>query len=121
LRDDPIDWNLVLYFVLGTLIFYACSAPIAYLFASGILPETDTGSDFFRMIYYRLYVNTTYVSVGIFVFWIIMYIVGFAFVSVVNLQNVRPNPFISNNGTYKDIKFAVLLAGLLFVLSGMVT
>jgi hypothetical protein len=28
-QDDPIDWNLVLYFILGTVAFYALSYPVA--------------------------------------------------------------------------------------------
>ena len=85
LRDDPIDWNLVLYFILGTIGFYALSGPITYLFAMDLFPNTDTGSDYFKSLYYRFYVNTTYISFGIFIFFIVMYCIGFAFVEVVNL------------------------------------
>ena len=43
LRDDPIDWNLVKYFILGTLIYYAACGPFAYFFSLDLFPQTDTG------------------------------------------------------------------------------
>ena len=50
-----------------------------------------------------------------------MYAIGFSFVVVVNLQNTRANPFMGKDGTYKDIKWAVTIAALMYVLAGMVT
>jgi hypothetical protein len=47
--------------------------------------------------------------------------IGFAFVEVVNLRNERGNPFISKDGSYKDIKWAIIIAGIIFAFSGMVT
>lgn len=88
LRDDPdppTDWNTILYFILGTIGFYLLSGPITYLFSMEIWPNTDTGSADFKSVYYRYYVNTTYISFGVFLFFIVMYCVGFAFVEVVNL------------------------------------
>jgi hypothetical protein len=41
-QDDPIDWNLVLYFILGTVAFYTLSYPIAKFFASGYLSDYNT-------------------------------------------------------------------------------
>ncbi len=73
------------------------------------------------MLYFRSWVNTTYVSFGIFLFFIGMYIIGFSFVEVVNLQNYRGDPFMSRDGSYKDIKTQLLMAVLMFGLSGMVT
>jgi len=61
------------------------------------------------------------VSFGIFLFFIGMYIIGFTFVEVVNLQNYRGDPFMSRDGSYKDIKSQVLMAVLMFALAGMVT
>ena len=43
LKDDPIDWNLVMYFLLGTLIYYAACGPLAYFFSLDLFPQTDTG------------------------------------------------------------------------------
>jgi hypothetical protein len=121
LRDDPIDWNTIAYFVLGTIGFYLLSGPITYLFAMDIWPNTDTASADFQSLYYRYYVNTTYISFGVFLFFIVMYVVGFAFVNVVNLQNYRKDPFISRDGTYKDIKQQLWMAALMFAFAGMVT
>jgi hypothetical protein len=50
-----------------------------------------------------------------------MYAVGFAFVEVVNLTNERGNPFIGKDGTYKDIKWAVMIAALMYAFAGVVT
>jgi hypothetical protein len=121
LKDDPTDWSTVLYFILGTIGFYLLSGPITYLFAMDIWPSTDTGSEDFKSLYYRYYVNTTYISFGVFLFFIVMYCVGFAFVEVVNLQNYRGDPFMSRDGTYKDIKQQLWMAALMFAFSGMVT
>jgi hypothetical protein len=66
-------------------------------------------------------VNTTYFSVGEALFFVIMYAIGFTFVSVVNLQNQRANPFIGKDGTYKDIKWTVVIAAMMYVLAGTVT
>lgn len=87
-RDDPINPWLVLYFLLGTIIFYLASGPLAYFFASSTseyLPNYNTGSSTFTSLYYRYTVNTTYFSVGVAVFFVVMYAIGFAFVEVVNL------------------------------------
>lgn len=66
-------------------------------------------------------VNTTYVSLGSAFFFVCMYVIGFTFVSVVNLQNQRANPFIGKDGTYKDIKWAVIIACMMYCLAGIVT
>lgn len=65
--------------------------------------------------------NTTYVSIGSMVFYLVMNGVGFAFVEIVNLRNERGNPFIGRDGTYKDIKWALIIAGIIFAFSGVVT
>ena len=44
LRDDPTDWNAIIYFILGTIGFYLVSGPVTYLFAMDIWPNTDTAS-----------------------------------------------------------------------------
>lgn len=121
LRDDPIDWSLVLYFVIGTALYYVACGPVAYFFATDAFPQTDTESESFKVFYYRYWVNTTYISFGIFLFFIAMYIIGFTFVEVVNLQNYRKDPFMGRDGTYKDFKSQVLMAVLMFALAGMVT
>jgi hypothetical protein len=125
LRDDPpdppADWNTILYFILGTIGFYLLSGPITYFFSMEFWPNTDTESEDFRSLYYRYYVNTTYISFGAFLFFIVMYCVGFAFVEVVNLQNYRGDPFMSRDGSYKDIKQQLWMAALMFACAGMVT
>lgn len=122
LRDDPINWWLVAYFIVGTLLFYAASSPVAYYFTStDTLPDYNTQSPFFTSIYYRYLVNTTYLSIGQAAFYLVMAAVGFAFVEVVNLTNSRGNPFIGKDGTYKDIKWALIIASIMFAFSGVVT
>ena len=78
-------------------------------------------SALFTSVYYRYMVNTSYISFGVFAFFLVMYAVGFTFVEIVNLQNERSNPFIGKDGTYKDIKWAVTIAAMMFAFSGMVT
>lgn len=46
LKDDPIDWNLLLYFLLGTVVYYVACGPFTYLFSQEIFPSTDTGTAF---------------------------------------------------------------------------
>ena len=75
----------------------------------------------FVTVYYRFFVNTMYLSVGNLVFFIFIYAVGFAFVEVVNLQNERGNPFIGRDGTYKDIKWNIAIAFIMYMFAGMVT
>lgn len=43
-QDDPIDWNLVLYFLVGTVAFYGLSYPVAWFFASGYLSDYNTSN-----------------------------------------------------------------------------
>ncbi len=50
-----------------------------------------------------------------------MYIIGFTFVEVVNLQNYRNDPFMGRDGSYKDIKGHLIMAALMFAVAGMVT
>lgn len=75
----------------------------------------------FQDLYFRYTFNTTMIPLGSMFYFLIMYGVGFAFVEVVNLQNERGNPFIGKNGTYKDITWALIIAGIMFIFSGMVT
>ena len=44
MRDDPIDWMLVLYFIVGTIVYYVLCGPVVYLFnqSSAYLPQYDT-------------------------------------------------------------------------------
>ena len=49
-----------------------------------------------------------------------MWVVGFTFIEVVNLQNKRGNPFLGADGTYGTIKKAIIFSVLFFFLSGIV-
>ena len=60
-----------------------------------MLPNYDTNSTFYKNFYYRgSSFDTEYISLGKFVYYSIMNVVGFTFVNIVNLQNVRKNPFL---------------------------
>ncbi len=54
LKDDPIDWNLVYYFVMGTIIYYAACGPVAYFFSLDIFPQSDTGNKNIILILFRI-------------------------------------------------------------------
>jgi len=71
-------------------------------------------------MYYRYYVNTSYFPFAQLFFYVCMFAIGFSFVVVVNLGNNRPNPFMSSNGTYKDIKWTMVYAFAFFLASGIV-
>lgn len=49
-----------------------------------------------------------------------MWIVGFTFVEVVNLQNERKNPFKGKDGTYKDITLTAVFSLVFFFICGIV-
>ena len=53
-------------------------------------------------------------------FFVIAWIVGFAFINVVNLVNERKNPFKSGDGSFKDIKRTIMYAPIFFFASGLV-
>lgn len=46
MKEDPIDWKLVLYYIVGTIVYYVLSGPIVYFFSSTsameYLPQVDT-------------------------------------------------------------------------------
>ncbi len=56
LKDDPTNWKLVLYFVLGTLVYYVLSAPI--VLTVNYFKDWNSKSVIFDEIYYRYYVHT---------------------------------------------------------------
>ena len=61
-KDDPIDWCLVLYFVVGTVAFYALSYPIAY-FIHSVAGDWNTHLQLLDSAYYRYFVHTQYLPV----------------------------------------------------------
>lgn len=72
-------------------------------------------------LYYRLYVNTTYLSWASLFYFITMFVTGFTFVVVVTLvKDHRKDPFTGKDGTHKDIVKAVILAAIIFFASGFV-
>ena len=50
----------------------------------------------------------------------VMWIVGFTFISLVNLKNRNGNPFKDSEGTYIDITKTFAFSILFFALSGIV-
>ena len=82
------------------------------------VPDLDTGSQLFEQWYYRYTVNTTWLPLSQFVAFYALAVYGWAFINLVNCQ--RKNPFTSGNAHYKDIKIMLLVAPLIFFISGLV-
>lgn len=106
------------YCILGTLIYYILSAIPAILCL--YIPDYDTKSNSFAQFYYRgdtFY--TTVIPVSTYVYYLIMNIIGTTFINVVNLQNVRKNPFLDTYYTYDSLKKTIFIAcpSLFFVTS----
>ena len=64
LKDTPVDPKLILYYIFGTVIYICLSYPIAYFASSDYFSLFNTESEIFTSIYYRYYVNTTYIPYG---------------------------------------------------------
>jgi|APCry1669189768_1035252.scaffolds.fasta_scaffold80922_1 hypothetical protein len=53
---------------------------------------------------------TTVIPVSQYVYYLIMNIIGTTFINVVNLQNVRKNPFLDTYYTYDSLKKTIFIA-----------
>lgn len=118
MKEDPTDWKLIFYFIAGTVLYYLGSAPIAYIVNS--VENYNTESPLFNHLFYRYYVNTMYFPLAQLIFYVSMMMIGFSFVVVVNLQNQRASPFMSRDGSFKDIKWTFFYAFVFFFASGLV-
>jgi len=106
----------VTFCVVGTF-FFTFFSPIFESWAAYV-PDIDTNSKMFESWYYRYSVNTTYFPLSQFVAFMGLSVYGWAFINLINCQ--RKNPFTSGNNTYKDIKILLIVAPIIFLLSGVV-
>lgn len=83
-----------------------------------VIPNFDTGSTFFEQWYFRDMVNTTWFPLAQAILYLIMIILGWAFINVVNMK--RSNPFTSGNLTYGSFVIMLKITPLFFMLSGIV-
>ena len=84
--------SYTVYCIVGTLVYYFLSSILAYVFLYA--GEIDTKSEWYGAWYFRggSIFNSEYLSIGKFGYYLIMNLVGFTFVNIVTLQNVRHNP-----------------------------
>ncbi|CDW87216.1 UNKNOWN [Stylonychia lemnae] len=109
----------ILYFSFGSaLYFYLCS-PIAH-FVSKHFTTINTGVNFIDNIYYRYYVHTKFLPLQQWAYYSIMLATGFMFINLVNLKNIRGNPFLGFNNSYYHFKYTIFLSFALFLTSGIV-
>ena len=106
------------YYVVGYIWYVIALLPFAYIIT--FIEEFDTGSAAYQRFYERETYYTTYFSPGKLIYWLCLAVVGFTFVVVVNLGNVRKNPFTSMNGSYKDVKALIPISFSLFMISAIV-
>ena len=106
--------------LVGTIVFYLLSAVPCYL--SLFIPEYDTSSKVFMMIFYRGDTFfTSYFPWGSVAYFYVMMIVGFLFVNIVNLQNVRKDPTLDNHMERHSFWATVTIFGpILAITSGMI-
>jgi hypothetical protein len=114
LRED----NPVSYYVKGYLYYVIAMIPLTY--AMTFVPEFDTHSEWYTRFYERDTYYTSFFSPGKFLFWLLLAAIGFTFVVVVNLDNTRGDPFMSRDGSHKDIKILIPLAVLLYFISSII-
>jgi len=112
-RDKPVS-----YFVFGYFAYVLALLPVTYLLT--YIDEINTGSELFAKIYERNTFYTSYFSPMKLILWMGLAIVGFTFVGVVNLQNERRNPFMSRDGSYKDIKKLIPIAFVIYFVAAIV-
>ena len=106
------------YCIKGTAIYFALSSVFAYTFL--YIGSYDTDSQFIENWYFRgenVY-NSIYLSGSKFVYYWFMNLVGYTFVNIVNLQNVRKCPILDQHMSPKSFyKTALVVAPALFFIS----
>ena len=109
--------SYALWCIVGTLLFYFATAFICFLCL--FIPTYDTKSPFVRTFYFRegTY-DSSQISLGKFVYYLLMNIVGSLYVTVVSLRNERASPFQDQHKSYDSFKWTVLVVSpVLFLLS----
>jgi hypothetical protein len=108
----------VIWCLTGTFIYFALSSLIALACLN--LGSIDIQSKLFSLVYYRgdhVY-NSEFFNFGKFLYFWVMMLVGYTFVNVVTLENVRGNPTFDNHMNSKSFKkVAIFLIPFLFVMS----
>ena len=102
--------------VVGTFI-YAFFSPVWESWAAYI-PDIDTKSSLFESWYFRETVNTTYFPLSQLFAYMGLSITGWTFINLVTLQ--KKNPFTSGNNHYKDFKILLIMAPIIFLMSGAI-
>jgi hypothetical protein len=83
-----------------------------------LIPDFDLGWDFYKNVYFREWVNTTWFPLGNLIAFFAITILGWAFINLITLG--KSDPFIDGNDSYTGIKIASIAAPVVFFISGIV-
>lgn len=109
-----------LWYVGGYLVHVIVFIPIVILTA--LIPEINTNSTFYLHAFERSNFFTMYFSFGKLLLWMIMWISGFSYVTMVTLKfEGRSHPFRSRDGSHFDILLLLVVAPLLFFASPIIS
>ena len=106
------------YYIFGYFIYVLILMPFAY--AVTYIDDIDTHNQYYEDFYDRTTYYSIYFSPAKFIYWLLLAIIGFTFVVVVNLDNKRSDPFMSRDGSHKDIKKLIPVAFVLYFCSSLV-
>jgi len=108
------------YCLTGTAIYFVISAVILKIITAIGQTHGDwnTESTLVENIYYRGVYYTKYLSGAKFLFHYVMQLIGFTFVNIVNLQNVRKNPILDQHMSPASFyKTAAIVGPAIFLIS----
>lgn len=89
----PFNWK----WLFNMMVWYFASAGVAK--CAGAIPDINTNSITFKLWFNRELFNTTYFPLSQLIFYLVMIVIGWAYVST-NMR--RKDLFISGNGDYKS-------------------
>lgn len=104
--------NTLLYFTFATVLLFGCT----------FIPSTDTGSNVWRVIFYRgddVY-NTTYFPWSTLVYYFLMNMVGHAYVNSSNMNLKRKSLIRTQSSNYRDFCLVPVFAPIFWILSTII-
>lgn len=125
LQEEKQQSNSYYYwgYLFMVLIFIPITAFTTWLGDFQLRNPDTQGQDWvdqYAEFYSRKNYFSTSFSTGKFIQWNLLWVAGYLFVTIVNLRNSRPNPFISRFGSYKDFIGLCLLAPLVYFTSPII-
>jgi len=102
----------MLYFTVSTGILAVCT----------LIPSTDTGSNVWRVIFYRgdeVY-NSTYIPWSTLAYYFLMNLVGHAYVNSSNMNLKRKSLIRTHSTNYRDFCLVPVFAPIFWILSSII-